>query len=117
MKIQSTIYDLDYTLDAGELGEFEIEVHFTYSPGRPGVHTLSNGDPGYPEDPAEYEVIGVTYQSFDITHWFDICETLNNSAHFCECVDEWAAEKAASDAADYADSLREEKKYADSLDY
>jgi len=117
MKYQSVIYDLDYTLDAGELGEFEVEVHFTYSPGTPGRMYMPNGDPGYPDEPAEFEVVGVTYQSFDITNWFDICETLNSSAHFCEYVDEWAREKDASDAADYADSLREEKKYADSFGY
>jgi len=28
-----------------------------YTPGRPGVHTLSNGDPGYPDDPAEFEFL------------------------------------------------------------
>ena len=78
---------------------------------------MSNGDPGYPEDPAEYEVIGVTYQSFDISNWFDICETLNNSAHFCECVAEWARDKDESDAEEYAAQLAEERKYADSLDY
>ena len=27
----------------------------SYSPGSPGVHTLSNGDPGYPEEPSEIE--------------------------------------------------------------
>lgn len=26
-----------------------------YSPGSPGVHTLSNGDPGYPPQPEELE--------------------------------------------------------------
>lgn len=42
--------------------EAEIEglgdctIHYDYSPGRPGVHTLPNGDPGYPDDPAELEV-------------------------------------------------------------
>lgn len=30
---------------------FEIEVD--YIPAVPGRHTLSNGDPGYPDDPAE----------------------------------------------------------------
>ena len=25
-----------------------------YSPGRKGVHTLRNGDPGYPDDPPEF---------------------------------------------------------------
>jgi hypothetical protein len=31
----------------------EWTVDYDYSPGRPGVHTLRNGDPGYPDDPPE----------------------------------------------------------------
>jgi len=34
-------------------GEAEYTAWFDYSPGRPGVHTLRNGDPGYPDDPPE----------------------------------------------------------------
>ena len=37
-------------------GEAEYTAHFDYSPGRPGVHTLRNGDPGYPDDPPELYV-------------------------------------------------------------
>ena len=37
-------------------GEAEYTAHFDYSPGRPGVHTLRNGDPGYPDDPPELEL-------------------------------------------------------------
>ena len=40
------------TADIGA-GERDYTAHFDYSPGRPGVHTLRNGDPGYPDDPAE----------------------------------------------------------------
>lgn len=29
---------------------------YTITPGRPGMHTLPNGDPGYPDDPDEIEV-------------------------------------------------------------
>lgn len=36
--------------------ELKVEITGTYSPGRPGVHTLRNGDPGYPADPAEFNV-------------------------------------------------------------
>ena len=37
-------------------GEAEYTAWFDYSPGRPGVHTLRNGDPGYPDEPPELEV-------------------------------------------------------------
>ncbi len=117
MKYIPTIYTLPYTFDAGEAGEFEVEVHFTYSPGTPDVMYMPNGDPGYPGDPAEYEVQKVTYQNFDITNWFDIAETLNNSVRFCEDVGEWASELDACNAEDYAAAIHEEKMYANSLNY
>jgi hypothetical protein len=34
----------------------EWTVDYDYSPGRPGVHTLRNGDPGYPDDPPELSI-------------------------------------------------------------
>lgn len=33
---------------------FQAEV--SYTPGRPGVHTLPNGDPGYPDEPPEMTI-------------------------------------------------------------
>ena len=38
----------------------EAHVTFTYWPGCHGVHTLSNGDPGYPAESPEVEIISVT---------------------------------------------------------
>lgn len=34
-----------------------VLLAFRYVPGTPGRHTLSNGDPGYPAEPADLEVI------------------------------------------------------------
>ena len=45
------------TLDLGIFGEQEVEVVYTYSAGRPAVMYLRNGDPGYPEEPAELELL------------------------------------------------------------
>ena len=39
----------------------KYEVNYSYSPGMPGVHTLRNGDPGYPDEPATVEDIELTY--------------------------------------------------------
>lgn len=36
-------------------GEVTIRFCGCYSPGDPGQHTLSNGDPGYPPTPSEFE--------------------------------------------------------------
>ena len=41
------------------LGEATVMVEYEYSPGRPGVHTLRNGDPGYPDEPAELALLNV----------------------------------------------------------
>lgn len=37
--------------------EVDITITFDYEPGRPAVWYLSNGDPGYPAEPAEIDVI------------------------------------------------------------
>ena len=39
--------------------DVEFEVEFSYIPGTPDVLYLPNGDPGYPGDPAELELISV----------------------------------------------------------
>ena len=38
--------------------EVEIFVHGKLWPGRPAVHYLRNGDPGYPAEEAEMELLG-----------------------------------------------------------
>ena len=37
-------------------GAAPYTVWFDYSPGCPGVHTLPNGDPGYPDEPETLEL-------------------------------------------------------------
>ena len=52
-KLMATIPHGDPDLGA----EIECEITFTYSPGRPAVMYLRNGDPGYPADPDEIEFL------------------------------------------------------------
>jgi hypothetical protein len=40
---------------------YSLEISFDYSPGSPGVHTLSNGDPGFPDDPEEFDITEVSF--------------------------------------------------------
>ena len=47
--------------------EIEVEVEGKYIPGDPGVWTYSNGDPGYPETPPEFEIHKVLWNNIDIT--------------------------------------------------
>ena len=37
----------------------DVVVGYDFSPGRPGRHTMPNGDPGYPDDPAELDIYSV----------------------------------------------------------
>ena len=52
-------HTFNMTIDLGDFGEQEVEVQYSYSAGRPAVMYLRNGDPGYPEEPAELEVLKV----------------------------------------------------------
>lgn len=44
----------------------EVEVDYDFTPGRPGVWTLPNGDPGYPDDPDELDVEAIKIGGVDI---------------------------------------------------
>lgn len=39
---------------------YSLDIAFDYSPGYPGVNTLPNGDPGYPDEPDELEISDVS---------------------------------------------------------
>ncbi len=42
-----------------QMGEADILVKYSYSPGTPDVVYLKNGDPGYPGDPPEVEILSM----------------------------------------------------------
>ena len=65
------------------LGDIAMTVRFNYTPGRPAVMYLRNGDPGHPADPAEVEFVSARLGISD--------EWLNKMAS------EWAEEWLASD--------------------
>jgi len=48
-----------YYADLGDLGEEKFWIDYSYLPGHPGVHTLRNGDPGYPPEGPEIEILHV----------------------------------------------------------
>ena len=58
----SKLHKCPVWIDLGEgmvhwdAGEAEYTAHFDYSPGRPGKMYLRNGDPGYPDEPAELDI-------------------------------------------------------------
>jgi hypothetical protein len=42
--------------------EIPVAVHYRYVPGKPGCQYMSNGDPGYPDDPPELDIMRVEDQ-------------------------------------------------------
>jgi hypothetical protein len=66
--------------------EVEVEVVCKYRPGTPDVMYLRNGDPGYPGDPAEIEVIEVYCEGEKVTGALaaQIIETLQYESEYEE---------------------------------
>lgn len=60
MKLTKTIYL-----------EIEVEIEGNHSPGRPGTFYRSNGDPGDPPEPEEFEIQSVKWQGVDISSMLD----------------------------------------------
>lgn len=52
----------------GNYGELSCIATGNCVPYDPGCHTLSNGDPGYPEEGGYAEEIALTVNSIDFTH-------------------------------------------------
>ena len=66
--------------------DFWLHLHFRYTRGRPEVRYLRNGDPGYPADPAEVELVHVELE-----------EGMTLPPKLFACIEAWAAEYLAGD--------------------
>lgn len=55
--------------DGTEFAEIDAEASGHCTPFRRGVHTLSNGDPGWPDEPAMCEDLEVKVFKTEITAW------------------------------------------------
>jgi hypothetical protein len=88
-------------------------AHFDYSPGRPGVHTLRNGDPGYPDDPAELILNELTRNSVTLSIWNEDGSQLITDAQLekieQQCYEDIDIAQAQADEAE-ADSIRRSEK-------
>ena len=56
--------------------EDEHEITFEFRAGRPEVRTLRNGDPGYPADPCELEVVSINPGAGNHGAFSDIADKL-----------------------------------------
>ena len=76
----------EYTIEV-ERGGYNLIVHFDYSPGRPGVHTLPNGDPGYPDDPDELTIQAIEIEGdktgIDLIGILEDCNALEGIEQAC----------------------------------
>jgi len=85
----TTIFTQTVTLDLGALGEAEIIVDYTYRARRPGKMYLPNGDPGYPDEPAEVEIMNVWFHELCILQYLTdealdaLLDTITSN-HNCE---------------------------------
>jgi len=82
--------------------EDEQEITFEFRAGRPEVRTLRNGDPGYPADPDEVEVVSVSPGSVllhdEAQEWLDsdgFDDAIAIAAEDHEAAREYAAELRA----------------------
>lgn len=69
-------FPLEWIVNEGETDERTYEIEYTYQGGTPDVHTLRNGDPGYPGDPPEAEIQSV-----------HLCGKLIDRAFWKLCID------------------------------
>ena len=55
-----------YINDFNTVDCVDCDVSFTYSAGRPGRNYMPNGDPGYPDEPAELDIFSVKVDGIDV---------------------------------------------------
>lgn len=68
-----------------ESDALEVWITYLFTPGRPAVMYLRNGDPGYPADPAEVELVSAKL----------VYHPINDAMQ--KMLDEWAVEFLADD--------------------
>jgi len=85
--------------------ELEVEVEGNIYPGHKGVHTLPNGDPGYPDEPAEVEITDITLDGkvFDLTD-----EEMEKAHELLLRAVEKSEEEKYNDACDYEYDRRQD---------
>jgi hypothetical protein len=102
------------TLNFGCLGEREVEITGQYSPGRPQVNYLRNGDPGYPEEPAEFEgdSIMLLMPPELRQHWPELPEKLELPASFVALMDDATFEQLNEQGCEEGAAEREEAQFS-----
>lgn len=97
--------DTDNDFGLGIDAEIELKIDYHYYPATPDVMYMSNGDPGYPGDPEEVNVINVSYDgklSDDLKQ--QIVEYLENCQLFIDAIiqqhSDWSVDSQEYDPCD-----------------
>lgn len=98
---------IDFIVDLGILGEQTVEVEYDYSPGRPGKMYMRNGDPGYPDEPPECDVVSVRLVGPVREPLQLLREALENHDPLFDAIGEHEAEQAVADMDQYVRELNE----------
>jgi hypothetical protein len=92
-----------YFCEAQIDGLGDCTIHYDYTPGSPGRMYLSNGDPGYPDEPAELDLTVVQIGNCEFG-----TEVFSSEVHErLEAAVEHAIERSAEDAMAYRYEARE----------
>ena len=63
---------LKMQIDLGVFGIADAEIDVDYSAGSPGVMYMPNGDPGYPDEPAECIINSFKVNGIEFSEEFDL---------------------------------------------
>lgn len=96
----------EYSADV-PLDDVMLRVCFTMTPGHPGCMYLSNGDPGFPPEPNEIEIIDVRYLNDDGKPME--LAAVGLADHELEQVETWLAENFEAPGPD-PDEMREDQR-------
>ena len=67
-------------------GEATLQVNGDYSPYVPGRNYLANGDPGYPDEPSDFEPTEFYIEGLDISEQLNIMYVKNKAGFFVDYV-------------------------------
>ena len=87
----ATKHTMDVPVTVGD-DEVIVAVNYNYSPGRPAVMYLRNGDPGYPADPPEIEAMEMKVKGEHVPQWF--------ADAVCDAIHEWLYENHEDEGPD-----------------
>lgn len=88
----------DMPADEREVAYPKVEITYSYSPGSPAVMYQRNGDPGWPAEPAEIELINV--------HLIDGDGLAPNDQQLREWAYDWLHDAGFDQACEHAEECR-----------